>query len=85
MWNEPRRHWLYTLSSSDGAVLYVGVTCSPEKRLRWHYRTGWRGIRERAVRASWRHLGVLSRREAVKIEAGAIRELRPEFNRKGVA
>ena len=76
-----RTHALYRFFDSDGALLYVGISCDPGVRFRQHRRDvpWWQLIRriELEPRAS--------RDEALSAEREAIRTERPRYNVHGGA
>lgn len=75
----PERTALYRLYDGDGRLLYIGITADPKTRFASHatYKPWWAQVARKDVtwlRATWQ--------EALKVEAAAILNEKPKFNRK---
>ena len=66
---------VYKLFNSDGELLYVGISANSFVRISAHLRKPW-GCEVARQEIS----GVMSREEALRIEADEIKALRPKYN-----
>lgn len=69
--------WLYRLYGPDGALLYVGVTRFPTKRIAEHRKAGT-GFARLAVGATWTRYA--DGADAYAAETAAIRQELPLYN-----
>jgi predicted GIY-YIG superfamily endonuclease len=76
---QPERAALYRLYDVDGRLLYIGITADPETRFASHatYKHWWSQVARKDVTwldGTWR--------QALAIEAAAIKDEKPKFNGK---